>query len=108
MKQRRNAASAQQQAAAAAEMADKSEKSPKGFFDKLFGNVVKDTCENNFDCERPEVCCDFGFKKMCCTSGQSVFNGSQSLYGQPAFVPVPADVGYPEGRGGPMDQPPSY
>jgi len=35
----------------------------------IFG-ILKDTCESNFDCQRPEVCCDLGFKKMCCSSGE--------------------------------------
>jgi len=53
---------------------------------KLFGNVLKDTCQDNFDCERPQVCCDFGFKKMCCASGSPVL-GSQL-----ALVPVPVET----------------
>jgi len=43
-------------------------------FQKLFGDVVKDTCESNYDCQRPEVCCDMGFKKMCCSNGMRIFN----------------------------------
>jgi len=46
-------------------------KSPvKGFLTKVFGEVFEDTCESNWDCERPEVCCDFKFTKKCCSSGQ--------------------------------------
>ena len=69
----------------------KQEKKRGSFVEKLFGNVLKDTCESNWDCERPEVCCDFGFKKMCCSSGSLVANGVP----QPALVPVPVDIGPP-------------
>ena len=69
--QRQRQASAS--AASAAELSNK--KNKEGFMQKLFGNVLEDTCESNFDCQRPEVCCDFGFKKMCCASGMKVLNG---------------------------------
>lgn len=81
-------------AAAAAEMAKQQKQQDGGFFNKLFGNVLKDTCETNFDCEYPEVCCDFGFKKMCCSSGMRILEGPpQSREGQLAEVPVPANPG---------------
>jgi hypothetical protein len=72
---------------AAASEASKPEQAP-GFMEKLFGNVMKDTCESNYDCERPQVCCDFGFKKMCCSSGSMVASGVQQL----TLVPVPVDI----------------
>lgn len=59
----------------------------KGMFNKLFGNVLEDTCESNYDCERPEVCCDLGFKRMCCRSGLGVYNGAPP---QMRLEPVPA------------------
>ena len=70
------------------------------FLQQLFGQVLQDTCESNFDCERPMVCCDFGLKKMCCASGLPVVNGPP----QYATVPVPQGIedegyGYPPGRG---------
>ena len=52
----------------------------KGFF----GSVFEDTCESNYDCDRPEVCCDFGFKKMCCEGRKT----ARDLYGEFATVPV--------------------
>ncbi|KAL7558778.1 hypothetical protein ACA910_018282 [Epithemia clementina (nom. ined.)] len=77
----------QQQAAAAAAQAQEEKRNKKArVLDKLFGNVLKDTCETNYDCTRPEVCCDFGFKKMCCSSGSPV------LGLQPAYVPVPVET----------------
>ena len=74
---------------------NKKEKSP---FAKMFGNIFDDTCESNFDCQRPEVCCDLGFKKMCCSSGQKIVDGIRGRQTQMAPVPVVAGR-YP--RGGP-------
>jgi len=83
------------QASSAAEM--NGEKGEGNFFEKLFGNVFKDTCESNFDCERPEICCDFGFKKMCCASGTPV--GADGYYQrQYATVPVPVSIEDPPGN----------
>lgn len=81
----------QRQSAAsnAAEMSGKQKS--KNFFEKMLGDVLDDTCDSNFDCERPEVCCDFGFKKMCCSSGTPVVNGFREY----AMVPVPVDVNMP-------------
>ena len=92
LEQRQRAAAA----SSAAEMSSKQQEAKPNFFDKMFGNVLKDTCETNFDCERPEICCDFGFKKMCCSSGSMV--GLPDELKQ-AVVPVPVDIGYPEGQG---------
>eukprot|EP00429_Kryptoperidinium_foliaceum_P003975 CAMPEP_0176025966 /NCGR_PEP_ID=MMETSP0120_2-20121206/12712_1 /TAXON_ID=160619 /ORGANISM="Kryptoperidinium foliaceum, Strain CCMP 1326" /LENGTH=439 /DNA_ID=CAMNT_0017359157 /DNA_START=79 /DNA_END=1398 /DNA_ORIENTATION=- len=85
----------QRAAAAAAEMAEKkNKKDDQGFFKKLFGGVLEDTCESNYDCQRPEVCCDFGFKKMCCSSGMRILDGPpRSRQGQLAEVPVIANPG---------------
>lgn len=101
----------QQRAAATAAATNqknkKSQKDDGNFLKKLFGNVLEDTCESNFDCQRPEVCCDFGIKKMCCSSGLPVVNGlPQSRYGQYAEIPVIANPGprpyppYPPNGGG--------
>lgn len=79
------------------------EKKKGGFLNKLFGNVLEDTCESNFDCQRPEVCCDFGFTKKCCTSGMLV--GDPQKQGERAMVPVVA--GYPPGQG-PQDDPQNF
>jgi hypothetical protein len=55
-----------------------------GLFEKTM-DALNDTCETNFDCERPQVCCDFIFQKRCCSSGGLV--GRE----MPRLVPVPAD-----------------
>lgn len=82
-------------AAAAAERAQtKAKEENPGFFKKLFGEVLQDTCESNYDCQRPEVCCDFGFKKMCCSSGMRILDGPpRSRQGQLAEIPVIASPG---------------
>jgi len=94
----------QRSAAALAEIAAKKKKEARGsFFKNLLGEALQDTCDTNYDCERPEVCCDFGFKKMCCSSGMRIIDGPQSRQGQMAPVPVIASPGpnYP-----PLDEPP--
>jgi len=78
----------------AADMAATQDKKKTPWKDKLLGGMFKDTCESNYDCKRPEVCCDLGFKKMCCASGQKVINGIP--VGSMAPVPVVAGQ-YPKG-----------
>ena len=89
--QQQQAASAS--AAAATEVTEKSKNRGESFLDKLFGSIGPEACESNFDCHRPEVCCDFGFKKICCASGSMV--GNRAL--EAPLVPVPADI-YPDGQ----------
>jgi hypothetical protein len=80
----------------------KSKNSKRNILGKLIGNLLNDTCESNFDCERPEVCCDFGFKKMCCSSGMRIFDPQPGLQSIP--VRVVADDGMlPFGDLEPMD-----
>jgi hypothetical protein len=45
------------------------------FLSNIFGGVLKNGCESNFDCERPQVCCDVGFKKICCSNGLGIVDG---------------------------------
>lgn len=63
------------------------------FMSNLFGGVMKNGCESNFDCERPEVCCDLGFKKMCCSNGLGIVDGRRVEDFERALlrVPVPND-----------------
>jgi hypothetical protein len=93
----------QERAASMASTTEFTEKKKSGFLGRLFGGVLEDTCESNFDCERPEVCCDFGFTKKCCTSGMLV--GDSLRNGERATVPVVA--GYPPGMG-PDSDPSNY
>mmetsp|Transcript_16552 Transcript_16552/g.35963 ORF Transcript_16552/g.35963 Transcript_16552/m.35963 type:complete len:455 (-) Transcript_16552:278-1642(-) len=50
-------------------------KKEDGFLSNIFGGVLKNGCESNFDCERPQVCCDVGFKKICCSNGLGIVDG---------------------------------
>lgn len=71
------------------QQAEKEAATGPSLFDKVFGSVMKnlDTCESNFDCERPQVCCDYIFAKKCCTSGSPILsNTSKQL--QYARIPV--------------------
>ena len=77
---------------------DMKQKRKGNVLEKIFGNTFESTCESNFDCERPEICCDFGFVKRCCRSGLPIFDGSPAQL-QPKLVPVRAGSGLP--RGGP-------
>jgi len=90
-------AAAQRQKTATTTVKPKKQKGNNNLFGKMFGNILQDTCESNFDCERPEICCDLGFKKMCCSSGMRVFDPQPGLQRIP--VRVIADDGFP--RGGP-------
>ena len=87
VQQRQRAASA----SAAAEMTEQNQVRRQSFLERLFGDIIPKACESNYDCERPEICCDFGFKKICCASGTMV--GNQRL--QPALVPVPVRIDLP-------------
>jgi len=51
------------------------DKNNNNFLSNIFGGVLKNGCESNFDCERPEVCCDVGFKKICCSNGLGIVDG---------------------------------
>jgi hypothetical protein len=86
--------------AAAAATALEGEKKKSNFLGKMMGNVFKDTCESNYDCARPQVCCDFKVKKVCCSSGMMVSN--RLPRGAMAPVRVVAKAGYPplDGRNG--------
>jgi len=55
---------------------------------KDFFRLFQDTCESNYDCNRPMVCCDFGFKRQCCDGGKT----AKSLYGEYAMIPIPQSI----------------
>jgi hypothetical protein len=73
----------QQQAAAAAALRPQP-KPLANFAKQLFASVTDDTCYSNLDCESPKICCDLGFKKMCCSSGMKILETKHEL----ARIPV--------------------
>ena len=68
-----------------------------GFLGKLFGKALEDTCESNYDCQRPEVCCDFGLTKKCCSSGMRVMDAFNKgkMQGQLTRATIPNPNPYP-------------
>ena len=96
----------QQQLAEQQAQQEEQEQTKAGVLEKLLGRVLsstspqEDVCESNYDCVRPQVCCDFGFSKRCCTSGSPV------LGNQWATVPVPVET--PENPHGPNTPPPRW
>lgn len=79
----------QEQLAAAARVAANNEKdqrlSPSNLLKDFMSAVMQNTCESNYDCQRPEVCCDFGFNKKCCDGGKM----NRELKHEYAMIPVP-------------------
>lgn len=83
----------QQQAAAAAALRPQS-KPLANFAKQLFASVTDDTCYSNLDCESPKICCDLGFKKMCCSSGMKILETKHEL----ARIPVYGGDARPESQ----------
>ena len=61
------------------------------FLNGIFGGVLKNGCESNFDCERPQVCCDVGFKKICCSNGLGIVDGIPLEKWEKAKLRVPME-----------------
>lgn len=64
------------------------EEQAPGRFQTFLNNLAfhfEDSCESNFDCQHPEVCCDFAYKKMCCSSGKM----AKDMELEYATIPVP-------------------
>jgi len=70
-------------------------KAKKGPFGLSLGALAPQSCESNFDCERPMVCCDLIVASVCCNSGLMVGkpDPSASLQGVPIPIPVERDEG---------------
>ncbi|CAM9642931.1 unnamed protein product [Chrysoparadoxa australica] len=43
---------------------------------------IPNGCETSWDCDSPQICCDFLVTKMCCSGGQA----------SPVYVPIPIPV----------------
>jgi len=57
----------------------------QGLLQSFMDGIFQDTCQSNFDCEQPEVCCDFHFRKVCCSSGST----NRDIQNELALIPVP-------------------
>jgi hypothetical protein len=84
----------QQQAAAAAALVSKPQLPLFNFAKQLLASATDDTCYSNLDCERPKICCDLGFKKMCCSSGMKILETKHEL----ARIPVYGGSSRPDTR----------
>jgi len=67
----------------------KPKKKEESFVNSIFGGVLKNGCESNFDCNRPQVCCDVGVKKICCSSGLGIVDGIPVERYERALLRVP-------------------
>ena len=67
----------------------------QGLFQSFFQTIFQDTCQSNADCERPKVCCDFGYKKTCCTGGQGQLTPAMAYATIPSSIP--SSSGTPKG-----------
>jgi len=67
----------------------KEAKKPESFLSNLFGGVLKNGCESNFDCERPMVCCEVLTKRYCCADGLGIVEGIPVEKYQRALLRVP-------------------
>lgn len=67
----------------------KKAKKPESFLSNLFGGALKNGCESNFDCERPQVCCEVLMKKYCCSDGLGIVEGIPVEKYERALLRVP-------------------
>jgi len=59
-------------------------------------NLGLQTCETNFDCERPLICCDLAVAKFCCGGGMMIGVPPPSLQRVPIPIPVRKDPPFPD------------
>jgi len=68
----------------------------KGPFSFGLPSFGPQSCESNYDCERPLVCCDLVVARVCCSSGMMIGMPQPSLQEIPIPIPVERDDGpYP-------------
>jgi len=92
--QQRQRQEQQERAEAASQSLQQSQQSSSkmDFLDTIFGmNKASPKprqmgCESNYDCEDPQVCCDYGYQKVCCSNGPKQ---PKSRFGELALVRVP-------------------
>ena len=76
----------------------RSQDGPKGgLLSRLLpSDLVPQTCESNFDCDNPLVCCNLGFASICCSSGMMIgpppdASAVPQLQRQAIPIPIPVD-----------------
>jgi len=81
---------------------------------EFLSSVSPQSCESNYDCERPLVCCDLVVASICCSSGMMIGAPQSQLQQQAIPIPIPVeenaspprdgrgDAGYPAGNGYPF------
>jgi len=65
----------------------------QGIFQSFFNTIFQDTCHSNADCERPKVCCDFGYKKTCCKGGEGQLTPAMAYATIPSSIPSSPQAG---------------
>ena len=75
----------------------------------LFGVSMPQQCETSYDCERPDVCCDLLFSKVCCNGGLMIPTSDGAAALQRQAIPIPVEKDQPRfpnpGQG---NLPPNY
>ena len=108
---------AEDAARARQQRAQKTPREARGLFARLAStldgglfDLAPQSCESNYDCERPEVCCDLMFGTVCCNGGMMIPTTDGAVALQPQAIPIPVekDNGLPGGMaprnpGGPSD-----
>ena len=74
-------------------------KSAEGGFPSFLRSPA--SCESNYDCEQPQVCCDLLVARICCSSGLRVGAPQPKLQGSLIPIPVEKDEPFPASRGMP-------
>jgi len=76
-----------QQQAPVPQQEEQQQQQQQGIFQSFFQTIFQDTCHSNADCERPKVCCDFGYKKTCCKGGEGQLTPAMAYATIPSSIP---------------------
>jgi len=77
-----------QQQAPVPQQEEQQQQQQQGIFQSFFQTIFQDTCHSNADCERPKVCCDFGYKKTCCKGGEGQLTPAMAYATIPSSIPA--------------------
>lgn len=62
-----------------------------GFLNAMKKRLLPQTCESNYDCERPMVCCDLLVGSVCCSGGMLIPQAGGPVLRRQA-IPIPVEV----------------